>query len=62
MTRKDFTVIAQALKDSRPPAAHTIARCGWLDTRLAVADALEAEYPNFRRDLFLAYIDAKVSA
>ncbi len=65
MTRKDYVLIAEALKNARPdPHGTTISRHrydGWHVSACALADALANDNPRFDRERFLKACGAESS-
>lgn len=54
MTRKDFELIAAALKNSKPLPELPANQHGWRNAVHAVANALADENPRFDHERFLA--------
>lgn len=60
MTRKDYELIAAAIKEAKPllppvaDYAETTRQLGWQTTAHAVAEALARDNPRFDRERFLA--------
>ena len=61
MTRKDYVLIAEAMKDSRPAANIDKGSLTgmnmwsvWIETGRNIAAALQTDNPNFNRSRFLA--------
>lgn len=54
MTRKDYVLIAAALRAARPPGTALLARCHQADCdALVIADRLAGDNPRFDRERFL---------
>lgn len=47
MTRKDYVLLAAALRNAQPPEPEPIERAAWLRTVYSVADALMRDNPRF---------------
>ncbi|MGH7179106.1 MAG: hypothetical protein ACREJC_17140, partial [Tepidisphaeraceae bacterium] len=59
MTRKDYILLAVALRNARPPDGETRnARLAWLAAVCGVADACTRDNPRFDSDRFLNACDA----
>lgn len=62
MTRKDYILIAEALKASSPVEAHRFSAYpstpneAFVNTLVAVTDALAKDNPRFNRDHFIAVV------
>ena len=53
MTRKDYILIARALRESRPGIGYERNLLAWEGTCIRMADALAADNPRFDRERFM---------
>jgi len=65
MTKKDYVLLAQALRNAKPATLHTVtthadrlAHTAWLAAACGVADALTADNARFDSDRFLRACEA----
>jgi len=56
MTKKHFTELAEALRNTQPIAVGSGAGLQWAADVQAIADFCQAQNPHFDRRLWLAYI------
>lgn len=63
MTRKDYVLIAEAIRRTRPAVKEnpdgtiTPRQLQWNTTRVFIMDALQDDNPKFSRTKFIAYTD-----